>query len=327
MCKPWQAGDRRVSFVTSDPDIGDTMWDDPMAYEGPEFGDKGNGGNGSKKNESAFSERRVSLEQVSVDAAISRIYDDVFEDRRTNASLKASVRTVDLFNDGDDDSLNGANSRKVDLYKRIVFSYRAQAVCVLLMLGAVVLSLSFILEFDEPTENVPTQPVASNPPTSSPISLPVSSPATLPPKVPAVETPVDTNYTAPVAPPQAIPGEKGLEPQDSSPPSQSPQATLQVSDVAPQLGDGPVTIGFVGSPMDVEELALIVSTSSEMQHVANLSLDLSEHEEITTDTGDIIHCGIKVDGMAILVKCPANDELCRVYLTNSADSSCEVEMA
>jgi hypothetical protein len=192
------------------------------------------------------------------------------------------------------------------------------------MLGVIVLSLSFILEIDGETENGPTQQqVESSPPTTSPIA---ASPVTLPPTVPAVENPpLDTSPTSPIAPPPASSWELALGPQDlSTAPSPSPQA-LEVSDVVPQIGDTPETIGFVGSPMDLEELALIVSTSSEMQSITNLSLDLSEHEEITTEAGDTIHCGIKVDGMAILVECLAYDELCSVYLVDNADSSCELE--
>lgn len=75
----------------------------------------------------------------------------------------------------------------------------------------------------------------------------------------------------------------------------------------------PKIIGFVAVPIDMEELMLLIETDHELPLAPNSALNVSKHEEKTTDSGETIHCGIEVDGIAILVRCPARIELCTVY--------------
>jgi hypothetical protein len=86
----------------------------------------------------------------------------------------------------------------------------------------------------------------------------------------------------------------------------------------------PQLIGLIDSPMDLDELVLLIETDSDLaitKHPA--PLDLSKLRETTTKGGDKLHCNIKVDGVRVAVECRANEETCRVYLEPLVSTLCD----
>lgn len=89
----------------------------------------------------------------------------------------------------------------------------------------------------------------------------------------------------------------------------------------------PQLIGFIQAPFNEEELVYLV----ENNNVVNVpedqlgDLDASNSSSFTTEGGDTIYCGNKVDGIEVLVECQAGVPLCRVYSATTSDECSQAE--
>jgi hypothetical protein len=93
-----------------------------------------------------------------------------------------------------------------------------------------------------------------------------------------------------------------------------PKSDVQVDANGTQL------VGFIDAPPKLDELVLLMGKGVETGGPGG-SLDDSEHHEIVNDSGDTLHCGIKVDGKSVTLECSFGEELCRVYL---GEGDCEL---
>ena len=89
-------------------------------------------------------------------------------------------------------------------------------------------------------------------------------------------------------------------------------------------------IGLIDSPLDPDELVLLVEAGPDFQgtvHTRNENsapaLNMSAVREITTGDGTVVYCNVRVDGIAILVECRLNEETCRVYDETNSSSVCD----
>lgn len=92
----------------------------------------------------------------------------------------------------------------------------------------------------------------------------------------------------------------------------------------------PRLIGLIDSPMDPDELILLVKTDPDFPRAALNQeekrapiLDMSIVREITSENGNTIYCNVRVDEMEIVVECRLNEETCRVYDCAARSSYCQ----
>ena len=89
-------------------------------------------------------------------------------------------------------------------------------------------------------------------------------------------------------------------------------------------------IGLIDSPMDPDELILLVETNPDFaggvhkQHEKHKpALNMSVVREIINEDGSTIYCNVMVDEIAVVVECPVNEEMCRVYDGTATSSFCD----
>lgn len=86
----------------------------------------------------------------------------------------------------------------------------------------------------------------------------------------------------------------------------------------------PQLIGLIDSPMDNDELVLLIETDSDLAVTKHSTpLDISKMKETTKKGGDKLFCNIKVDDVNVSVECRASEETCRVYLEPLLSTLCD----
>lgn len=274
----------------------------------------------------AVTRRRSSVDHIIADAEIDKLVDDIKEEKATR------MKSV-LLNSNDDmidKIVKDLIDEEVDGDKRKCLPGTALCALFMLLVLGLIIGLSIFL-FSKP-QNAPNGPPSSKPAINqetdaNPPGASNSPVVTLPPMVATFQRPINSSPVAPVAPPNASPWALVFGPQGSYPPTAAPSNVAEVLEIDDQVGnstgtDGSQSIGFIDSPMDLEELLLLVKTHENIELSAN-NVDDSQHVEVTTADGDILHCGIEIASKLVLVECKAGQELCDVYRGGIFTDQCD----
>lgn len=249
------------------------------------------------------------------ESELNDVYDDMVSvgsgengAAKWSETRRSSMHTISFENeDHSEQPQQHSQSKKVNTSSNMIPCILS-AVLVLVCTALIIFFVSKNSLSQSPTPPVTPYDRLSAPPPSPGVDSIVRTSVLYTSSQPSQITPerISLNHS----PSGSVPGLKSF-----SLPSNSPKQNLEPFC---EPNEGAEMIGFIAAPVDVEELALLMQTGSEFQD----ALDLSGHTEVVTDAGDTVHCGVTVDGIAILVKCAANEELCRVYYT-TAPACCE----
>ena len=278
-----------------------------------------------------FEDAGASANKRSPSFLFQRVADKLEKEHRArrNQSMKEFLNDADLSlnNKGAIDTSSSTKSPFDGLPKMIQVLHKSLSSCLLLSLPSIIsLCLAVILllrvQNDSGNEGIPSTAPSSLILTNAPSTVPISAPpvGTIASRnVTFNNTDDSPSIAATTSLPESITKKMG-----------SVIGSSDVTEVTTSTEEGSQLIGLIDSPMDPDELLLLVETNPGFLRAVNRqneqhlpALQMSAVREIITGDGSTIYCNARVEEIAIVVECRVNEEVCRVYDGTANTNLCD----